>query len=162
MAPFLLDFATIFRSGYGRGQVHRLTDSPTFRWPVRVYYEDTDAGGVVYHANYLLFMERARTEWLRALGFEQDVLRREAGVQFSVRRATIDYLRPALINNLLTVTVALTGHGGASLDLAQELVRDGDGVLCCRGSFQVACVDAATLRPARIPKQLLAEIAHGL
>lgn len=143
-------------------QVHRLTDSPTFRWPVRVYYEDTDAGGVVYHANYLLFMERARTEWLRALGFEQDALRREAGVQFSVRRATIDYLRPALFNDLLTVTVALTGHGGASLDLAQELVRDGDGVLCCLGRFQVACVDAATLRPARIPKQLLAEIAHGL
>jgi acyl-CoA thioester hydrolase len=142
--------------------VHRLTDSPTFRWPVRVYYEDTDAGGVVYHANYLLFMERARTEWLRALGFEQDALRRDAGVQFGVRRATIDYLRPALFNDLLTVTVALTARGGASLDLAQEVVRDADGVLCCRGNFQVSCIDAATLRPARIPKQLLAEIAHGL
>ncbi len=142
-------------------QVHRLTDSPTFRWPVRVYYEDTDAGGVVYHANYLLFMERARTEWLRALGFEQDALRREVGVQFSVRRAAIDYLRPALFNDLLAVTVTLTAHGGASLDLAQEVARNADGVLCCRGTFQIACVDATTLRPARIPKQLLAEIAHG-
>jgi acyl-CoA thioester hydrolase len=142
--------------------VPSIADFPTFRWPVRVYYEDTDAGGVVYHANYLLFMERARTEWLRALGFEQDVLRREAGVQFSVRRASIDYLRPARFNDLLTVTVALTGVGGASLELAQEVVRDADGVVCCRGAVQVACVDAATLRPARIPKQLLAEIAHGL
>jgi acyl-CoA thioester hydrolase len=142
--------------------VPSVADSPTFRWPVRVYYEDTDAGGVVYHANYLLFMERARTEWLRVLGFEQDVLRREAGVQFSVRRASIDYLRPARFNDLLTVTVALAAVGGASLELAQEVVREADGVVCCRGAVQVACVDAATLRPARIPKQLLAEIAHGL
>ncbi len=102
--------------------MHRLTDSPTFRWPVRVYYEDTDAGGVVYHANYLLFMERARTEWLRALGFEQDALRREAGVQFSVRRATIDYLRPALFNDLLTVTVALTGTAAQVLAVGQRRV----------------------------------------
>jgi acyl-CoA thioester hydrolase len=142
--------------------VPSVADSPTFRWPVRVYYEDTDAGGVVYHANYLLFMERARTEWLRVLGFEQDVLRREAGVQFSVRRMSIDYLRPARFNDLLTVTVALTGVGGASLGLAQEVAREADGVVCCRGAVQVACVDAVTLRPARIPKQLLAEIAHGL
>ena len=139
-----------------------VADSPTFRWPVRVYYEDTDAGGVVYHANYLLFMERARTEWLRVLGFEQDVLRREAGVQFSVRRASIDYVRPARFNDLLTVTVALSGVGGASLELAQAVVRDADGVVCCRGAVQIACVDAETLRPARIPKQLLTEIAHGL
>ncbi len=139
-----------------------VADSPTFRWPVRVYYEDTDAGGVVYHANYLLFMERARTEWLRGAGYEQDVLRREVGVQFSVRQANIDYLRPALFNDLLTVTVALTRIGGASLDLAQEVIREADGVTCCRCVIQVACVDATTLRPARIPKQLLAEIAHGL
>jgi acyl-CoA thioester hydrolase len=142
--------------------VPSVADSPTFRWPVRVYYEDTDAGGVVYHANYLLFMERARTEWLRALGFEQDALRREAGAQFSVRRMSIDYLRPALFNDLLTVTVTLTAVRGASLELAQEVLREADGTVCCRGAVQVACVDAATLRPARIPKQLLAEIAHGL
>jgi len=117
---------------------------------------------VVYHTNYLRFMERARTEWLRAKGFEQDVLRAQAGVQFSVRRATIDFLSPALFNDLLGVTVTLTRHGGASLDLTQEVVRDADGVVCCRGAFQIACVDAATLRAARIPKQLLAEIAHGL
>jgi acyl-CoA thioester hydrolase len=141
--------------------VQRLSDSPTFRWSVRVYYEDTDAGGVVYHANYLLFMERARTEWLRALGFEQDSLRLDAGIQFSVRRAGLEYLRPALFNDVLTVTVVLTGRGGASLELSQEVVRDADGVVCCRGSFQIACVDAHTLGPARIPKQLLSEIAHG-
>lgn len=140
----------------------RIDGPPTFRWPVRVYYEDTDAGGVVYHANYLLFMERARTEWLRSLGFEQDVLRREAGVQFSVRRTSIEYLRPALFNDLLTVTVSLTSLGGASLELTQAVVREADGVACCQACVQVACVDAATWRPARIPKQLLAEIAHGL
>jgi acyl-CoA thioester hydrolase len=142
--------------------VSSIADPPGFRWPVRVYYEDTDAGGVVYHANYLLFMERARTEWLRALGFEHDTLRRDAGVQFSVRRADIEWLRPALLNDLLTVSSTMSGSGGARMQFVQEVRRDADGGLCCRGTFEIACIDAVTLRPARIPKQLLAEIAHGL
>ena len=80
-----------------------LSALPGFQWPVRVYYEDTDSGGVVYYANYLRFMERARTEWMRELGFEQDVLIREEGVIFAVRSAKVDYLRPALFNDELNV-----------------------------------------------------------
>lgn len=133
--------------------------SATFSWPVRVYYEDTDAGGVVFYANYLKFMERARTEWLRSLGFEQTVLRERDGVLFAVRRAEVDYLRPARFNDALTVTLDLAHRGGASLDFAQEVRRDTDGALCCRGLIKVACLDEHTLRPSRIPEHLLAEIA---
>jgi len=136
-----------------------IEDSPGFTWPVRVYYEDTDAGGVVYNANYLRFMERARTEWLRSLGYEQDVLREREGILFAVRHAALDFLSPACFNDLLRVSVALTRRGGASLDFAQEVRRDSDGALCCSGLVKVACVNARTLRPNRIPEKLLAEIA---
>ena len=132
----------------------------TFSLPVRVYYEDTDAGGVVYYANYLKFMERARTEWLRSLGFEQDRLRSREGLLFAVRRAEIDFLRPALFNDQLRVTVDLSGIGGASLTFAQAILRDSDNRVCCSGLVRVACVDDKTLRPKRIPHHLSAEIAH--
>jgi acyl-CoA thioester hydrolase len=132
---------------------------PDFVWPVRVYYEDTDAGGVVFYANYLRFMERARTEWLRSLGQEQDVLRDREGVLFAVRHAALDFLSPARFNDSLTVTVSLIRRGGASLDFGQEVRRDEDDTLCCRGLVKVACVNAQTLRPTRIPPTLLAEIA---
>ena len=131
----------------------------TFTWPVRVYYEDTDAGGVVFYANYLKFMERARTEWLRSLGFEQDVLRERDGLLFAVRRAEVDYVRPARFNDALTVTLDVVHVGGASLDFAQEVLRDGDAAVCCRGRVKVACIQERTLRPSRIPENLLAEIA---
>jgi acyl-CoA thioester hydrolase len=131
----------------------------TFTWPVRVYYEDTDAGGVVFYANYLKFMERARTEWLRSLGFEQDLLRERDGVLFAVRRAEVDYVRPARFNDALTVTLDVVHVGGASLDFAQEVRRDGDAAVCCRGRVKVACIHERTLRPSRIPENLLAEIA---
>ncbi|MCG6862975.1 MAG: tol-pal system-associated acyl-CoA thioesterase [Chromatiaceae bacterium] len=135
---------------------------PIFSLPLRVYYEDTDAGGLVYYANYLKFMERARTEWLRRLGFEQDALRLREGVLFAVRRAEIDYLRPALFNDLLTVTVDLSGGGGASIDFEQEVFRGKDATLCCRGRIKVACVNEKTMRPNRIPEKLQAEIANAL
>ena len=131
-----------------------------FSLPVRVYYEDTDSGGVVYYANYLKFMERARTEWLRSLGFEQDELRSSAGVLFAVRRAEIDFLRPALFNDRLRVTVGLATTGGASLTFEQAIFRDADDEVCCTGRIKVACMDDRTLRPKRIPHHLLAEITH--
>src|SRR4030066_1801109 len=95
-----------------------------FSMPVRVYYEDTDSGGVVYHSNYLNFMERARTEWLRALGFEQDELLRRDGVIFAVRSANIEFLKPARFNDLLQATVQISRRGQASLSFAQEIRRD--------------------------------------
>lgn len=130
-----------------------------FTWPVRVYYEDTDAGGVVFYANYLRFMERARTEWLRSLGFEQDALREREGNLFVVRGVSIEYLRPARFNDLLQVTLGLARCGRAGLDFAQEVRRDGDGAVCCRALVKVACVSADGFRPRRIPDKLLAEIA---
>lgn len=133
-----------------------------FCWPVRVYYEDTDAGGVVYYANYLRFLERARTEWLRHLGYEQDELTRRDGVVFVVRHVELDYLHPARFNDRLEVTVELIARGGASLGFRQEVRRLSDGRVCCSGRVEIACVDTTSLRPSRIPPRLLAEIADVL
>jgi len=130
----------------------------TFHWPVRVYWEDTDAGGVVYYANYLKFMERARSEWLRACGFEQDVLRDEAGVVFVVRRVTIDYLSPARFNDQLDVSVGLHEVGRASLGVKQELVR---GSTClAKADVTLACVDAVRFKPVKIPATILQALTH--
>ena len=122
-----------------------------FVWPVRVYYEDTDAGGVVYYANYLRFLERARTEWLRHLGFEQDALMRDPGVLFAVRRVELDYLLPARFNDRLEVHSRIVRLAGASLDFAQTVVRLDDGAELCRGRGRVACLRVDDLRPARLP-----------
>jgi acyl-CoA thioester hydrolase len=130
----------------------------TFVWPVRVYYEDTDAGGVVYHASYLRFFERARTEWLRALGYEQDRLRAESDLLFAVRRAGIRFHQPALFNDFLLVTTCIPAHGGASIDFAQEIRRETDGVLCCSADFNIAAISASRQRPMRIPPALLAQL----
>jgi len=137
------------------------TGEPAFSLPVRIYYEDTDAAGVVYYANYLRFMERARSEWLRSLGFGQRELAREEGVVFAISRAEIDYLRPALLDDLLRVTVALVGRGRVSMALVQEVHREADAALCCRARLKVACLNAATLRPDRVPDRVLAEITHA-
>jgi len=134
-------------------------DKPRFSLPVHVYCGDTDAGGVVYYADYLKFMERARIEWLRSLDFELDALRRREGLLLIVRHADIAYLRPALLDDLLTVTVDSCAHGGASMDLVQEVRRAADATLCCWGRIKIACVDAKTLRSKRILEKLLAEIA---
>jgi acyl-CoA thioester hydrolase len=128
-----------------------------FHWPVRVYWEDTDAGGVVYYANYLKFMERARSEWLRAAGFEQDVLRDEAGVVFVVRRVEVDYLSPARFNDQLDVSVTLLELGRASLVLTQSLSR-GDARLV-EAQVTLACVDATRFKPVKIPAPILQALA---
>jgi len=131
-------------------------DNETFRWPVRVYYEDTDAQGLVYYANYFRFMERARTEWLRALGVEQDVLMREKRRVFVVVDTRAEFVKPAKFNEELVVTVRLTGRARASFELAQTVERT-DGELLVRGSVRAACLDADTLKPVRLPPDLLEE-----
>lgn len=120
-----------------------------FHWPVRVYWEDTDAGGVVYYANYLKFLERARTEWLSHLGLEQDHLAQEAGVVFVVRRVEADYLQPARFNDRLLVSSTLMHLGNASLTMQQQVLRD-DSILL-KAIVKVACVQQSGFRPARIP-----------
>jgi len=125
-----------------------------FGWPVRVYYEDTDAGGIVYYANYLRFMERARTEFLRELGVEQDVLRDEHNLQFVVRRVCVDYHAPARFNEVLLVSVAVERLRGASVDLSQTVVRDGTTRPLVSGSVQIACVHSESGAPRPIPKTL--------
>jgi len=128
-----------------------------FVWPVRVYWEDTDAGGVVYYANYLKFMERARSEWLRAFGFEQDALRDEPGIVFVVRRVEIDYLSPARFNEQLEVSVALHEAGRASLSVRQELIRGSDRL--AEAVVTLACVDAIRFKPVKIPEPILQALA---
>lgn len=130
---------------------------PTFTWPVRVYWEDTDAGGVVYYANYLRFLERARSEWLRALGVEQTELARRDGVLFVVRRVEADYLAPARHDDLLQVVCRLAELGRASLAMDQE-VRRGDTLLVS-ARVKVACVAAEGFRPAKIPAHVLRRLA---
>jgi len=123
-----------------------------FCWPVRVYWEDTDAGGVVFYANYLRYMERARTEWCRAAGIDQSRLQAEEGLVFTVVSTEVEYLRPARLDDLLTVTVAIETARRASLTLAQEVRRgDRDGELLVRGRVRVACVDTAGFRPRAFP-----------
>ena len=136
--------------------------SKQFLWPVRVYCEDTDAGGVVYHANYLKFMERARTEWLRALGFEQDVLIEREGVVFAVTRVEMDFRRPARFNQLLALTVRLAECRKASLMFDQEIRGHDDDVRYCSGKIRVVCLDAIRFRPRPLPESLLTEILHEL
>jgi len=124
-----------------------------FIWPVRVYWEDTDAGGVVYYANYLKFLERARSEWLRALGFEQDALRDTQNVVFVVRRVEVDFLSPARFNDALEVSVSLARIGGASLVVEQTVNR---GVTCLIAArVTLACVDAVQFKPVKIPAFIL-------
>ncbi len=130
----------------------------TFSWPVRVYYEDTDAQGVVYYANYFRFLERARTEWLRALGVEQDVLMREQKRVFVVVETRAEFLRPAKFNEELAVTVRLADRARASFGLEQTVLRRADGALLLRGSVRAACLNAETMKPARLPDELFEEI----
>ncbi|ALP54019.1 hypothetical protein Tel_13245 [Candidatus Tenderia electrophaga] len=132
----------------------------TFSWPVRVYYEDTDSGGVVYYANYLRFMERARTEWLRSFGIEQDRVREQDGVLFAVTHVEVAYLRPARFNDCLAVSVTLVGQGRASMRFHQSVVRQDDAhTELCRARIKIACLDAQTLRPRPIPNYINTEIA---
>lgn len=131
-----------------------------FNWPVRVYYEDTDSGGVVYYANYLKFMERARTEWLRSLGFEMDALSRDQRIMFVVRSLSVDYHRPARFNDLLQVQTSVTEVRRASLCFTQaiERIQGTEQQLLCTGHSKVACVATDSLRPKPVPRTILAEI----
>ncbi len=138
----------------------------TFNWPVRVYYEDTDAGGVVYHSNYLNFMERARTEWLRALGFEQTYLRDVLKVIFVVHSAQIAFKKPAKFNDLLTISSEIGKIGQGSLEFLQKISvnqqlnqppnqpRHAEKVMLVEATIKVACVDADTFKPTAIPKEI--------
>ncbi|HSN41521.1 MAG TPA: tol-pal system-associated acyl-CoA thioesterase [Burkholderiales bacterium] len=127
-----------------------------FEWPVRVYYEDTDSGGVVYYANYLRFFERARTEWLRALGFEQDELAARHQVVFVVRSVAVEYLKPSLFNDRLQVTVELAKVSASQILVAQRVMRGSEELVTAQ--IGVACVNAATFRPVRIPKAIITRI----
>ncbi|OBS09009.1 tol-pal system-associated acyl-CoA thioesterase [Acidihalobacter prosperus] len=135
-----------------------------FTWPVRVYYEDTDTAGVVYYANYLKFMERARTEWLRSLGFEQDSLMRDPGVIFAVRAVDVDYRQPARFNDALDVTAAVRHVRPASVVIEHEVLRaseaSGDRPLLACGSVRLACLDAASFRPVAFPENLLEAVVR--
>ena len=124
-----------------------------FRHPVRVYWEDTDAGGIVYYANYLRFFERARTEWLRSLGVEQQALRERTGAMFIVSETTIRFRQPARLDDRIDITVAVRHAARASLQLEQQALRDGE--LLAASEVRIACVDAPTLRPCRIPDDVL-------
>lgn len=131
-----------------------------FKWPTRVYYEDTDSGGVVYYANYLKFMERARTEYLRYYGFEQDALIKNDNIIFAVKHIEIDYHKPAQFNDLLSVTAQITECKKASMIFEQAIVRDNDQTLLCSGTIRIACLQADSLKPCKIPQSIL-EVASG-
>jgi acyl-CoA thioester hydrolase len=130
--------------------------SITFVWPVRVYYEDTDTAGVVYYANYLKFMERARTEWLRSFGFEQDALIRDEKMIFAVRSVSVEYRRPALFNDALKVTASIKQFGKASIDFEQAVIRNtqGEEDLLATGKIKLACLDSESLRPKPLPSPI--------
>ena len=129
---------------------------PDFRHTLRVYWEDTDAGGVVFFANYLKFFERARTEWLRAMGFGQQRLRIDTGAIFVVADTSMSYHAPARLDDLLDISVRIAEVGRVSMTLAQEARRDGD--LLAAGTIRIGCVDAGTFKPRRIPNELIAVI----
>ncbi|HWX03935.1 tol-pal system-associated acyl-CoA thioesterase [Collimonas sp.] len=139
------------------------TSQPDFHWRIRVYYEDTDTGGVVFYANYLKFFERARTEWLRAAGVGQRTLEQTDGVMFIVKSTSVDYHAPAKLDDELELTVVIERLGRASVDFIQQAWRLGEDkpTLLATGRISVACVNAATFRPQGIPKQVLHKIKPG-
>ncbi len=124
-----------------------------FSWAVRVYYEDTDAGGVVFYANYLKFMERARTELLRAKGFEQDELITDEGIIFAVRSLQVEYIKPARFNQLLQVSAEIKQIKKASLEFFQQITHHDQ--LLVTSEVRIACLDVLTLKPKAIPQHLI-------
>jgi len=126
-----------------------------FAWPIRVYFEDTDVGGVVYHASYLRFLERARTEWLRAHGIAQSRLKEERGLLFAITAIEMKFLKPARLDDELTASCALDVRRGASLSFAQEIIRPCDGALLITAKVRAACLSADEFKPRAIPDDLL-------
>ncbi|MCX4189966.1 tol-pal system-associated acyl-CoA thioesterase [Methylophaga sp. OBS3] len=127
-----------------------------FDWPIRVYYEDTDSGGVVYHANYIKFMERARTEWLRRLGFEQNQLRSTQSILFAVHSMQLNFRKPARFNDQLLVRSSLKKVSGASIKFEQQVLLD--ATLLCEATVKVACLNEETFQPCPIPNFILTEM----
>ena len=130
-----------------------------FTWPVRVYYEDTDAGGIVYYANYLKFFERARTEWLRALGIYQQALLDQEGAAFVVRSATVEYIAAARLDDEINLHLTVEKLGRASVQFRQEAWR-GD-MLLSTAAVKVGCIDAASMRPRALPDDAAAKMRAG-
>lgn len=126
-----------------------------FRLPLRIYWEDTDAGGIVFYANYLKFFERARTEWLRSLGLQQSELRERTGGMFVVSGTSVRYLQPARLDDELLATAELQEAGRASMVIAQQALLQPGGAVLAAGTIRIGWVEAATLRPARIPANIL-------
>ena len=131
----------------------RQREAEAFRVPIRVYWEDTDAAGIVFYANYLKYFERARTEWLRSLGVAQGALREATGGIFVVGKTSVRYLRPARLDDELLVTARLESAGRASMIIAQSALRGTETL--CEGTIRIGWVDAATLKPGRIPATVL-------
>lgn len=134
-----------------------MSANPVFSWPVRVYWEDTDAGGVVYHAAYLRFIERARTEWLRARGVEQQRVREEHGIVFVVAEMHVKFLAPARLDDALRADITTFTRRSASMRFVQCILRPADGALLIEADVRAACIDAASYKPRRIPDSLLSE-----
>ena len=131
-----------------------MRDVSTFSVPIRIYWEDTDAGGVVYHAAYVCFLERARTEWLRVLGVEQQAWREQEDVVFVVRDMRLGFLAPARLDDLLNVTVTVQSVAHASVVFAQKVVREGDARVLIDATVKVACISASRFRPRALPESL--------
>lgn len=132
---------------------------PGFTWPIRVYYEDTDAGGIVFYANYLKFFERARTEWLRACGVDQRRLADTRNVVFVVRSTALDYRAPARLDDLLSIDSRIERLGRASVDFHQQASLDGEVLVT--GTIRVGCVGRETIRPAPLPEEVRAALCRG-
>lgn len=130
-------------------------DNKIFSFPIRVYWEDTDAGGVVYHANYVRFLERARSEWLRSLGIGQQRLREDHDIVFAIRAMRLDFHAPARLDDVLSATVDTVEAGRASLAFRQSLLRDADGKCLVDAHVRAACLTASTFRPRPLPRDLL-------
>ena len=137
-------------------QTSTQTPSAWHDWPVRVYYEDTDAGGVVYHANYLNFFERTRTEWLRSKGLQQSIMREQANVILAIRNMNIDYILPARLDDLLTISTAVISHSKVTMQVAQEM-HVGE-VLSAKAAVQIVSLNAEKFKPMRFPSQYLEAI----
>ncbi len=133
-----------------------------FMWPVRVYYEDTDSGGVVYYANYLKFMERARTEMLRTRGYQQDQLKQEQGIVFAVHSVSIKYEKPAIFNDELMVITRITSRGRASLTFAQHIQRNCDQTRLCHAEIKVACLHADTFTACAMPQSIYSTLGQEI
>lgn len=132
-----------------------------FYWPIRIYYEYTDLTGVVYHSNYLNFFERARTEWLRHLGYEQDVLKQQFNLVFVVRSLSLDFFKPARFNEALVIASQVGTLGRASLDFIQELRRSEQGEVLCRANIKLVGIELSSFQPCALPKSLLEDFKHA-